>query len=474
MKTSNNDVNQAKSEEPSLMKMVMFSTGYFLNTFLMVAFSSYVWTFYEGELGLIGIASLWPIYLAIANAIYTIWSMLINPVIGYLTDKPFKWTRKRGFHTPWIIIGGIPTIILFFFLFTPPQVSGIESLLPILLYYIIIVFLYDMSYSLLQTHSFGAFAAHFRGDTTRRKGGILTQIFTFIANFVAITIWSLVIHTGNPTSFTIAAFFSIIVLLFSFAVFIPGSKESKVIKERFIGGYDNSDKISFFKTMKMSIKQKNFMLAVFSYLTFMIAFGLMSMNTVNFIDDVLQEEQYIRSIGSILMLLSSFLTMPIWARLAKKIGHSNTYAIGLASYGLSLLLNLFIANAFQFYLTSILNGVSGSLFLIMLSPVLADCYDEIAVKTKKHHQTTLLGIRNFFVRSSIMFQSFIIAIIHALTIYNPLDVSHQFDALVGLRIIQGLIPCIFCSVGALIFYKWFDLKGIKKQEVTRKLRELGL
>jgi len=474
MKTSNNDVNQAKSEEPSLMKMVMFSTGYFLNTFLMVAFSSYVWTFYEGELGLIGIASLWPIYLAIANAIYTIWSMLINPVIGYLTDKPFKWTRKRGFHTPWIIIGGIPTIILFFFLFTPPQVSGIESLLPILLYYIIIVFLYDMSYSLLQTHSFGAFAAHFRGDTTRRKGGILTQIFTFIANFVAITIWSLVIDTGNPTSFTIAAFFSIIVLLFSFAVFIPGSKESKVIKERFIGGYDNSDKISFFKTMKMSIKQKNFMLAVFSYLTFMIAFGLMSMNTVNFIDDVLQEEQYIRSIGSILMLLSSFLTMPIWARLAKKIGHSNTYAIGLASYGLSLLLNLFIANAFQFYLTSILNGVSGSLFLIMLSPVLADCYDEIAVKTKKHHQTTLLGIRNFFVRSSIMFQSFIIAIIHALTIYNPLDVSHQFDALVGLRIIQGLIPCIFCSVGALIFYKWFDLKGIKKQEVTRKLRELGL
>jgi hypothetical protein len=29
-------------------------------------------------------------------------------------------------------------------------------------------------------------------------------------------------------------------------------------------------------------------------------------------------------------------------------------------------------------------------------------------------------------------------------------------------------------VGALIFYKWFDLKGIKKQEVIRKLRELGL
>lgn len=474
MKTSNNNVNQAQTEEPSLLKMIMFSTGYFLNTFLMIAFNNYVWTFYEGELGLISIVALWPIYMAIANTLYTIWSMVINPVMGYLTDKPFKWTKKRGFHTPWIIIGGIPSIILFFLLFTPPQVSGIESALPILIYYIIFVFLYDMSYSLLQNHSFGAFAAHFRGDAARRKGGILTQTFTFIANFLAITIWSQIIVPGNPKSFTIAAFFSAIILLISFVVFIPGSKEDEVIKERFIVGYDNSDKTSFFKTMIMALKQKNFMLAVISYLAFMISFGLMSMNSVNFVDDVLQEGQYIRSLGSILMLLSSLVTMPIWARLAKKIGHSNTFALGLASYGVSLLLNLFIVNAFQFYLTSILNGVSGSLFMIMLSPVLADCYDEIAVKTKKHQQTTLLGIRTLFVRISVMIQSFIVAIIHAITFYNPIDISHQESALLGLRIIQGLIPFIVCIVGALIFYRTYDLKGIKKQEVNRKLRELGL
>ena len=119
-------------------------------------------------------------------------------------------------------------------------------------------------------------------------------------------------------------------------------------------------------------------------------------------------------------------------------------------------------------------GISGSSFLIMVSPVFADCYDEIAVKIKKHQQTTLIGIRNVFIRSSIMIQSFIIAIIHALTLYNPINVSHQYNALLGLRIIQGLLPFIVCSVGALIFYKWYDLKGTKKQEVTRKLRELGL
>ena len=473
MTTLNNDVEPAQPEEPSLTKMVMFSTGYFLNIYLMVAFNTFVWTFYIEYIST-SIAALWPIYMATANAIYTIWSMLINPVIGYLTDRPFRWTKKRGFHTPWIIIGGIPTILLFFFLFTPPQATGIESVLPILIYYIIIVILYDLSYSLLQTHSFGAFAAHFRGDKNRRKGGILTQIFTFLANFLAITIWSQIIVTGNPTSFTIAAFISIIILLFSFAVFIPGAKEDSVVKERFSIGHGNSDKISFLKTLKICIKQKNFMLAIFSYLTFMISFGLMSMNTYFFIKDVLQEGQYIRSLGSILMLLSSFATIPIWARLAKKIGHSKTYTIGLASYGVSVLFSVFIVDAFQYYLVSILNGVSGSSFLIMLSPVFADCYDEIAVKIKKHQQTTLIGIRNVFVRISVVIQSFIIAIIYLFTHYDPDNVSHQYNALLGLRIIQGLLPFIVCIVGALIFYKWYDLKGTKKQEVTRKLRELGL
>jgi Na+/melibiose symporter-like transporter len=474
MTTLDNDVKPAQPEEQSLTKMVMFSTGYFLNIFLMVAFTNFVWTFYAVELGLEDITDLWYIYMAIANAIYTIWSMLINPVMGYLTDRPFKWTKKRGFHTPWIIIGGIPTIILFFFLFTPPQVTGIESVLPILIYYIIIVLLYDLSYSLLQTHSFGAFAAHFRGDKNRRKGGVLTQIFTFIANFLAITIWSQIIDSGNPTSYTIAAFISVIILSFSFVVFIPGAKEDSVIKERFSVGHGSSDKISFLKTMKICLKQKNFMLAVFSYLTFMISFGLMSMNTVNFIDDVLQEEQPIRSIGSIVMLLSSFVTIPIWARLAKKIGNSKTYTIGLTSYGISLLFSVFIVDAFQYYLISVLNGVSASSFLIMLSPVFADCYDEIAVKIKKHQQTTLIGIRNVFIRISVTIQSFIIAIIYTLTDYKPRNLSHQFETLLGLRIIQGLIPFIVCIVGALIFYKWYDLKGTKKQEVTRKLRELGL
>jgi Na+/melibiose symporter-like transporter len=121
-----------------------------------------------------------------------------------------------------------------------------------------------------------------------------------------------------------------------------------------------------------------------------------------------------------------------------------------------------------------LTGVSAAMFTIMLSPVLADCYDEITVKTNKHHEATLVGFRNVFIRISLLIQSFIVGIIHAITFYNPNNPTHSYDALLGLRLIQGVFPFLFCLVGAVIFYKWFDLKGKKKQEIMQKLKELGL
>jgi len=303
---------------------------------------------------------------------------------------------------------------------------------------------------------------------------MITQIFIFIANFLTITLWSQIIIPGNKLTFILAAFISSIILSVSLAIFIPGSKETFQIKERFIRGYETTEKKSFIWTMKMAIKQKNFMLAVLTYTIFMIALGLMSMNTVNFVDDVLKEEQFIRTIGSIFMLFASIFTMPIWIYVAKRIEHASLYTIGLLSFGFSLLLYSFISNIVGFYIVNFLTGISVAMFTIMLSPVLADCYDEITVKTNKHHEATLVGFRNIFIRISLLVQSFIVAIIHAITLYNPNNLTHSYNALLGLRLTQGVFPFLFCVLGVIIFYRWFDLKGKKKQEIMQKLKEIGL
>lgn len=473
MKSTENTSKPRDSNEPSLLKMMLFSCGYFFSTFVMITFNNYVWHFYEAELGLIDFLPTWPLFMTLANVIYTIWGVITNPLIGYLTDRPNRWTRKLGYHTPWIIIGGIPTIIMFLLLFIPPTVVGAESALPIFLYYVIVVLLYDVAYSLFQTHSFGGFAAHFRGDQARRKAGFMTQIFIMISNFLVVTIWSLIIKPGIPSTYTTAALISVMILILGLVLFYPGARESKKIKERFILGHETAEKSSFFKTLIFAMSQKNFVLAIFVYFIFNISIGLMLMNAVNFVDVVLGEEQYIRSIGSIFMLLFTVLAMPLWAKLAKKIGHSNTYAIGLLLFGISIFIGAFITTALQYYITTALGGVMGAMFLIMLSPVLADTYDEIALKAEKHQQATLIGIRNIFVRIGLPIQSVIIAILHTITAFNPHSTIHSAEAILGLRIIQG-IPLIFCLIGAIIFLKYYDLKGEKKLNVLKQLRAKGL
>ncbi|KKK71677.1 hypothetical protein LCGC14_2911510, partial [marine sediment metagenome] len=72
------DLTTEEVKETSTLKMLTFSMGYFFNIFIIMAFNSFVWTFYEDNLGLVSYVSLWPIYMAMANVIYTIWSMVVG------------------------------------------------------------------------------------------------------------------------------------------------------------------------------------------------------------------------------------------------------------------------------------------------------------------------------------------------------------------------------------------------------------
>ena len=82
MKSSEKGSYPIERRDPSTWKMIMFSMGYFFNGFLIVAFGSFVWHFYEIELGLKAVLDLWPLYLWIVNVIYTVFSMIINPIIS--------------------------------------------------------------------------------------------------------------------------------------------------------------------------------------------------------------------------------------------------------------------------------------------------------------------------------------------------------------------------------------------------------
>ena len=84
---------------PSVLNILSFSTSGFWSMFAWSVFGSYVFFFYEVAVGLPAI------YIFLAMLIFTLYDAINDPLIGFLTDRLFKFTKKFGKRFPWIIIG---------------------------------------------------------------------------------------------------------------------------------------------------------------------------------------------------------------------------------------------------------------------------------------------------------------------------------------------------------------------------------
>ncbi|MFX1446092.1 MAG: MFS transporter, partial [Promethearchaeota archaeon] len=97
-------------EMASTKKMLSYSFGFLLVYFMASQFNTYVFYYYEVEIGI-------PlVMLGFAFIIFAVWNMINDPLLGYLTDRPFKWSQRWGYRAPWMIIGAIPYLICWWFL----------------------------------------------------------------------------------------------------------------------------------------------------------------------------------------------------------------------------------------------------------------------------------------------------------------------------------------------------------------------
>ncbi|MHA1254135.1 MAG: MFS transporter [Promethearchaeota archaeon] len=145
----------------STKKMMSYSFGFILTLYMMTAFNSLVFYFYEVEVGLrVELVSL-------AIIFYSIITIIVSPILGYLTDRSFKFSKKLGFRTPWIIISAIPALFFYFFIFMPPDINAKSNPYPIFWFLLIMSSLFGIFISLFMAHFEGSFTSQFREDYER-------------------------------------------------------------------------------------------------------------------------------------------------------------------------------------------------------------------------------------------------------------------------------------------------------------------
>ena len=469
MSTDDYGLDPKDWEIASTKKMMTYSFGFILTLYLLLAYNALIFYFYEVEVGLK------VEFVSAAVILSTIWILVTGPILGYLTDRPFKWSNRWGFRAPWIIGAGIPALIFYLFIFMPPDIDAKSNPWPIFWYLLITSCIYGTFLTIYRQNLQGGFPNQFREDYERRKAGALVFIIPGIILFFMSILPLFIIVYGDKTSFFLTALISVIILATCLIILIPGISESEDLKARYFQGYENKEKIPFLKMIKLTFKQKNFRLTIITFTLTNISTALVSASSIYFFKDVLGLPLYFSVIPSIVFFVTLMIFVPFWVSFSRKHGNKKTYTVGLFLLALTHLPYLWITTIWEVIIFSVLRGIAGSCTIFAVIPIGADVYDEVTLACERHQEATLQGIRDLFVRSSLLFAALIIGGIHIATGYNQNPSALQTPlAIWGIRIHRALIPMILCFTACILFLLFYDLKGEKKLALKSKLREMGL
>ncbi len=214
--------------EHSKLNIASYGFGKFLTEFMEMAFTVWLYSFYVRT---IGVDSL---IIGLAVIIYAIWNAVNDPLVGYLTNRPFKFTKKWGRRFPWIIIGGIAYILSYILIFTPPDVDPQSGAWIFFIWFIVSTAIFDTFNSIFFVNFASLFPDKFRSVKERRKAtGIQTPI-GIVGVALGALLPPLIIDSGDSATFLINAGLVVLIGIVVLMLSIPGCREDQVTIDRYL------------------------------------------------------------------------------------------------------------------------------------------------------------------------------------------------------------------------------------------------
>ncbi len=415
------------------------------------------------------------IIITLAYTIFAVWNIINDPIVGYLADRPRKFWSKLGKRYPWYIIGGIPAILFLAAIFSPPFLDPVDAAWIYFAWILISLCLYELFYTITQLNHVALFPDKFRGDNDRRKGGFWRMFLGILGTAIGFIVPPFLIDTDYASSFASMAWIFVIVNLVIFATSIPGHRESKELKDRYVREQEKRESVSFFHALKIVVSHKNFMVVILVFLMDGII-GASLTASIQYVTLYILEEPE----SSAILILAPFILAVIvslfpWLLLSQKMKNNRKMLIlGVFLNTIGLLPFMFARTTLGFIIAAVILGIGGGALRIGSSPVLADAIDEAVADSGKHIEGSFMGVYTFFIRFSLIAQGWIFAIAHTLTNFDPNSATQSELAKFGILLHTALIPMILTLIALVVFVLVYDLRPEKTKEIKEKLKELNL
>ena len=454
-----------------------FGMYQFTWTIIVSSQNLFLFFFYHTVLGL----EPWLIFLA--TAITTVWASLNDPIIGFLTDRNFRWTRKWGRRFPWIVVGAIPWALSFILFFAPPNIDPAINPAPVFLWLIMALLVTDTFMTLADVNVSTLRADKFRSVTERRKYSGYFAPLDMLAQVVGMTLPPLLVSfaTGKAGYFIMAILVGVIALIFAL-LFLPGAREDNIIIERYYSR--DYKRMNIFKGVWEAIKQRSYLAFIISYTSFSVATTIMTAMVIYVTTFLLRTSADIMTVLLALFLIGALISVPLWLKLVKKFNDSKkVYTFGSFILCIALIPLSFFQSLIDLSIFMFIAGLAiGSIWTLGIPVILSNVQDDYVVRTGKNQKGVLIGTWAIFGLVTAFIDELIISTVFGITgfaagydTYEKLitAVSNIEPILWGIRFLLGVIPMLILLVGTITFWKFFPLDHQQVLKNREKLKELG-
>ena len=432
-----------------------WASGNFAVWFIITTFTVWTFSFYFIAIGL-------PVfYIMYAFIIWAIWNAVNDPLIGHLSDRiRTRWGRRY----PFIMFGTIPLLIIEVLLWIPPTINHFI----IFIYLLIMLFCFDMFYTMLEVPFDSLFPELFISVEERNEVNTLRQIFSLIGILFAFILPGMLIEDlSNKEGYLINGIITAIIVLISIIIMLKWAPKEK---EEF--KLDHKHEMNFFQEIKYTFKNRSFVFFTIMFVLHEYILQLLATITPLYVAYVLgMNDTFLISIFFLVYFISATISIVIWMKLDIKIGSKKTFAIAIIFFFLMTIPFLFITSYMVALIFSALMGVGfgGMLYTVWL--LIADVIDDDELKTGVRREGIFMGITDFFIRFSIILSIVSISLVYTTVGWETYTPNPGADVIFGNRILFVVFPGIALGITLICLY-FYPLSKKKVEENKIRMAEL--
>ncbi|WXG44806.1 MAG: MFS transporter [Promethearchaeati archaeon SRVP18_Atabeyarchaeia-1] len=391
-----------------------------------------IWNYVHGTV--LGKSQTGILLVGIALLIFTIWDASNDPLIGQWSDKTrTRWGRRKPF-----IIFGVPFLAIFYYLLWNPIASTDVFVMFIIL--VVLLCVYD-TFLTMSTLWYAMYPEISTSMSDRLEISSYLQVFGILGLAFAYAVPSLLVGMGYGWD-KIALMLCVIILV---SFYMP------VISVREHPEFSLDKPLPFGQALSKSVRNRSFLTYLGTQLTLQLTYSIAVATIPFYVNDVLGGNLFMLLL---IMFASILLSLFVWVKFSQRSGPRKALSVSIVILMIALFMTLFITETIEAILVLIIAGIGLAGPMLIPTMMLADVCDEDELKTDARREGMYTGISGFIVKLSTSVSGLIVTGVLAFSGYISGTTVQPASAVLGIRMLMGLITLVPLVLGLIVLSKY--------------------